>query len=186
MVTKRDIRDEVSGKLESMSDEEWRGWSKEIAKHLISSSLWKRAEVLALTISRGKEVDTYFLIETAWKQGKKVVVPRTNFKNREMAFYELTSFDQLEDGPYNLKEPNLRRCSAIDPKKIELVIVPGLAFDKNGSRLGFGGGFYDRFLPQTKAQRIALAFPCQIVPLVPTEPHDCLIDHIINPDGFLS
>ncbi|MCL7747191.1 5-formyltetrahydrofolate cyclo-ligase [Halalkalibacter alkaliphilus] len=186
MLTKKDIRNEMSRKLDSISAEKWKNWSKEIADHLVSSSLWKESGVIALTVSRGKEVDTYCLIETAWKQGKKVVVPRADFKQKRMSFFEITSFNQLEEGPYNLKEPNVESCPSIDPQKIELVIVPGLAFDKNGSRLGFGGGFYDRFLPKIKAQTIALALPCQVIPFVPTEPHDCLIDHIISPAGFLS
>ncbi|MDT8861731.1 5-formyltetrahydrofolate cyclo-ligase [Alkalihalobacillus sp. MEB130] len=184
METKKEVRKKVSQLLEDISSNQWREWSKKIANHLIASSYWQEAEAIALTISRGKEVDTYFLIENAWAQGKTVVVPRANFNTREMTFYELTSFDQLEEGPYELKEPDPRKCSLIQQREIDLIIVPGLAFDKKGARLGFGGGFYDRFLACAQATTIALAFPCQMISTIPIESHDCKVDYVVTPEGF--
>ncbi|MFC0473525.1 5-formyltetrahydrofolate cyclo-ligase [Halalkalibacter kiskunsagensis] len=184
MEKKQIIRKKVNRALEMLSEKSYTKWSFEIALHLISSTYWKKANVIAFTISRGREVDTYYLIRKAWEEGKRVVVPRANFKTRLMTFYEITRFDHLEERPYSLKEPMVKYCSSVNHAEIDLVIVPGLAFDKNGYRLGFGGGFYDRFLPTVDAITISLAFPCQIVQELPIEKHDRKVDHIISPSGF--
>ncbi|GAE24765.1 5-formyltetrahydrofolate cyclo-ligase [Halalkalibacter wakoensis JCM 9140] len=184
MDKKNELRENVKSLLHEVSHQDWSKWSKDISHHLLQSSYWKHAQVIALTISRGKEVDTYYLIETAWKQGKKVVVPRTNFPKKTMNFYQITSFEQLEERPYQLKEPKTQYCQAVPNSMFDIVIVPGLAFDVEGRRLGFGGGFYDRFLPDLHVPTIALAFPCQMVSSVPTDPHDCEVEHVIGVDGF--
>jgi 5-formyltetrahydrofolate cyclo-ligase len=182
---KADIRVQVSRALETLSEKNYLKWSSDIAAHLISSTYWKDAKVIAFTISRGREVDTYYLIRKAWEEGKQIVVPRANFQTKLMTFYELTRFDHLESQPYSLKEPMIEYCQAINHENIDLVIVPGLAFDKSGYRLGFGGGFYDRFLPTVDAITISLAFPSQIVKALPVEKHDQQVDHIVTPSGFL-
>ncbi|WP_332691050.1 5-formyltetrahydrofolate cyclo-ligase [Halalkalibacter lacteus] len=184
MEKKAAIRHQVNQALEALTEKTHAKWSFEIAMHLISSTYWKKAKMIAFTISRGREVDTYYLIRKAWEEGKRVVVPRANFKTKCMTFYEITRFDHLEDRPYCLKEPMVEFCQPINHDEIDLVIVPGLAFDKNGYRLGFGGGFYDRFLPTVDAITLSLAFPCQIVQTLPVEKHDQKIDHIISPFGF--
>lgn len=185
MNSKHYIRNQVKEALESLTDEQYIQASQQIAEHLIASSDWKASDVVALTISRGREVNTVQIIQLAWEQGKRVAVPRADFIEKTMTFYEIKNFAELEEGDYGLREPVPDVCPVVSFDELDLIIVPGLAFDKDGGRLGFGGGFYDRFLPKVRVKTIALAFSCQLVPLVPTEEHDQKVDDIISPTGFV-
>ncbi|WP_227934981.1 5-formyltetrahydrofolate cyclo-ligase [Alkalihalobacillus deserti] len=184
MEKKLSIRKHVTEVLGRLTEEQYIEESKQIAQHLFDSPYWNGAQVIALTIPRDQEVDTYEIIKKGWKENKKIAVPRADFKTKKMTFYELTSFDQLEQSAFRMKEPKETLCRIISKGEMELVIVPGVAFDKRGYRLGYGGGFYDRFLPHIKAPTIALAFSCQLVKEVPVDIHDWKIDHIISPTGF--
>ena len=184
MEKKELLRNNIKTLLASISDIEYQRLSEEIANQLFHSSLWKESKTIALTISRQREVDTYRIIERAWEEGKRVAVPRTQFQDRKMTFHKLTTFSNLEKRSIGLMEP-IVDCPIIETYEFDLVVVPGLAFDHNGNRLGFGGGFYDRFLPTVSVPTLALAFECQIVDLIPVEEHDRPIDHIVLPSGFI-
>ncbi|MFC0558100.1 5-formyltetrahydrofolate cyclo-ligase [Halalkalibacter alkalisediminis] len=184
MKIKQSIRKQVVEKLKHLTNEQYIKQSAQIAQHLFDSRCWKKAQLIAITIPRDQEVDTYEIIKMGWKQNKIIAVPRADFKTKTMTFYELTSFDKLEESAFRVKEPKESLCRTISKEEIGLVIVPGVAFDKRGYRLGYGGGFYDRFLPQIKVPTIALAFTCQLVKEVPIDIHDWKIDHIISPMGF--
>ena len=111
---------------------------------------------------------TGFLIEEAWKAGKEVAVPKVDGK--DMIFYKLTDFSQLEPGYFGIPEP--ARGEIVEWEDA-LMIMPGVAFDKNNHRVGYGGGFYDRYLEKhPDLKRIAAAFEFQILSEVPTEPTD--------------
>lgn len=111
---------------------------------------------------------TGFLIEEAWKAGKEVAVPKVDGK--DMIFYKLTDFSQLEPGYFGIPEPT--RGEIVEWEDA-LMIMPGVAFDKNNHRVGYGGGFYDRYLEKhPDLKRIAAAFEFQILSGVPTEPTD--------------
>ncbi len=184
-MSKKDLlRKEIKEKLKALSNEEYIQASRKIALHFFHSPYWQDADVIAFTISRGREVDTKEMIRRAWQEGKRVVVPRANFIKRSLVFYQLDHFDQLEETKYGLYEPITTQCTAIPNEQLQIIIVPGLAFAKDGSRLGYGGGFYDRYLPRIQAKTISFAFPCQIVATLPSEPHDQKVDHIITPSGF--
>jgi 5-formyltetrahydrofolate cyclo-ligase len=178
------IRKQIKEQLDQLEIDQYIEQSKKIAAYLCNSIYWKQSQVIAITIPRDTEVDTYEIIKKGWEQKKKIAVPRADFHTRKMTFYELTSFEQLKEGSFRLKEPDPDLCPVLPNYEMDLVIVPGLAFDKNGYRLGYGGGFYDRFLPTIKATTIALAFYCQLIPEVPSDKHDRKVNHIISPDGF--
>lgn len=184
MSEKWELRQEIKKRLRALTDEEYERLSEKIARRLRSSSLWIHSNVIAVTISRGREVDTKRVIEAAWHEKKTIAVPRTNFKEKTMTFYAITSFNDVEKTERGLFEPKLDKAAPIEIKAFDLIIVPGLAFTKEGLRLGYGGGFYDRFLVKTNAPTVSLAFPCQIVAHVPTERHDRPIDYLVTPDGF--
>lgn len=182
---KQIIRKQVIEKLSHLPKEQYIEESKQIGQHLFNSRYWKEAKVIAVTIPRDQEVDTYEIIKRAWEQNKTIAVPRADFQTKTMIFYELTHFSQLEQSVFRMKEPKEDICPIVSIREMELVIVPGVAFDERGYRLGYGGGFYDRFLPCVEAPTIALAFSCQVVKEVPIDIHDWKIDHIISPTGFL-
>nr|WP_285874362.1 5-formyltetrahydrofolate cyclo-ligase [Halalkalibacter oceani] len=179
------IRAKTKEALEAMSDQDYIDDSQQIAKQLVSSAFWQASHTVAITISRHREVDTYQIIDQAWKEKKRVAVPRTDLKEKSMQFYELSSFTQLEKRYSDLMEPLPEVCTPVAEDQLDLIIVPGLAFDGSGSRLGFGGGFYDRLLARVEKKSVALAFSCQLYPGLPTEAHDQPVDHVITVDGFI-
>ena len=92
------------------------------------------------------EVDTYQIIRKAWDEGKRIVTPKCLPKDRQMDFRVLDRFDQLESVYFGLLEPIESKTVRVDPEEIDLLIVPGMAFERRGFRMGVGGGYYDRFL----------------------------------------
>ena len=148
---------------------------------LSSSPEWQGARVVFAYVSVGFEMPTRPAIERAWDAGKRVAVPRVLDEPGRMEAVELQSFDELTTGYRNLFEPTGR--TVLPPESLDLVLTPGVAFDRGGGRLGQGGGFYDRYLAVVRpaAKAVALAFSAQIVDSVPTEPHDRRLDAIITP-----
>lgn len=147
---------------------------------------WKRyqeAELLLFYVSYRSEADTRDLIQGALAEGRRVAVPRV--EGEELVFYRITSFSQLVEGYRGILEPDVQ-CS--EPVRYEdvpaervLLFAPGCAFDKNGGRMGYGGGFYDRFLQKhPELYCAALAFAAQLVAKVPCEEWDRRVSCIIT------
>lgn len=114
------------------------------------------------------EVVTEYLIKEAWKAGKEVAVPKV--VGKDMVFYKLTDFARLEPGYFGIPEPV---SGEIVNWSKALMIMPGVAFDRANHRVGYGGGFYDRYLEKhPQLERVAIAFSFQMLPEVPTEPTD--------------
>ncbi|TYR82413.1 5-formyltetrahydrofolate cyclo-ligase [Priestia megaterium] len=177
---KKQIRKEVKQRLHSLSSEDYKINSRRIVHTLFQTDWWKKAKVIAVTVSRGKEVDTQLLIEQAWSQQKIVVVPKCNPSTYEMIFRKITSFSQLETVYFGLKEPIERETVAIAKEEIDLIVVPGIAYSRNGHRVGYGGGYYDRFLASFTKPKISLAFKEQLVSDVPYNHYDIPVDAIIT------
>jgi len=171
--------------LTELSDKEYQQLSKEIHKHLFSFSKWNKANTVAVTVSRGREVDTFPIIKQAWTEKKTVVVPKCDPGTNTMEFRSITSFDQLEKVFYGLKEPILSETSAVKNSVIDLILVPGICFDKNGYRIGYGGGYYDRYLVDYKNDTVSLAFSCQVTDEVPREAHDVPVSTLITEQGVM-
>ncbi|MFB6465812.1 5-formyltetrahydrofolate cyclo-ligase [Cytobacillus sp. Hz8] len=185
MLDKKLLRKEIQRKLSSIPKSQYEQLSSMVASHLFKDEDYQKAETVGITISRAPEVDTYKIISRAWKDGKKIVVPKCNPRERTMIFREIQSFDQLEMVYYGLLEPIVEKTRAVEKKEIELLIVPGLGFTPDGGRLGFGGGFYDRFLQDFRNPLLALAFEEQIVSQIPMESHDIRIPKIITEKGYV-
>ena len=155
--------------------------SARIIQRVESDLDWQRAKVVCVYVWFKDEVQTDALIESAWKDGKTVCVPRCGAKDEnKIVLHKINSFEDLSPGAFGIREPIPERTSVIAPSDVDAFIVPGLAFDKNGNRLGWGGGFYDWTLSRAPmAKKIAVAFSCQIVNALPTESQDIKIDKII-------
>lgn len=177
------VRKEIMAKLAKLDKPLYEHLSYEIARTLYRDSLWKNAKTIGITISRFPEVDTYQIIRKAWEEGKQVVIPKCLPKNREMVFRELKRFNQLESVYSGLLEPIKAKTKEVSIHNIDLLIVPGLAFTTEGFRLGFGGGYYDRYLMKYKGNTIALAFEQQIVSSLPIESHDLPVGKIFTAKG---
>lgn len=154
--------------------------SDKIHKKLLVEESIKKAQVIGITLSSFPEVDTWGLIEELWKRGKRVVVPKCEPLTRGMTFYEIESFGQLEVVYMKLNEPIPNVTKKIEALLIGVLIVPGIVFNKKGYRIGFGGGYYDRFLSGYDGITIALAFNNQIVEEVPVERYDLPVDYILT------
>lgn len=180
MLDKKLLREQMKQTLNTLTKQQYEQQSLMIAQSLFEDDRWAKAEVIGMTISNPPEVDTFQLIRKAWEQNKRVVVPKCHPKDRSMVFREIKSFLQLEVVYSKLLEPIESETKELKPNEIDLLIVPGLAFSRTGYRLGFGGGYYDRYLGQYNGPTISLAFHQQIVPELPIDPFDLPIEKIIS------
>lgn len=146
----------------------------------------KNAQTIAVTISNFPEVDTMHLIEALWKMDKKVAVPRCDPKTRTMTFYIFDNEEQLETVYMDLKEPIPSKTKQVHAEEIDVIIAPGIVFDRSGYRIGYGGGYYDRYLAQFDRTVIAMAFDMQIVEKVPTDAYDLPVGKIITEEHIIS
>ena len=136
--------------------------------------------IVALYAPKGTEVDTARLDAFARARGLRVVYPRIVDGDRKLAFHEAT-IDQLVPGRFGLREPAADAAAAVALADLAAVIVPGLAFDRAGGRIGWGRGYYDATLVHAPAAlRIGLAFECQIIEAVPREAHDAPLHHVVT------
>ena len=151
-----------------------------IFHRFIQDDSYKNNSIILAYVSTDIEVDTKRIIQYAIDDGKTVAVPLCYPETKEMDFYVITSFDELIDGHYGIKEPDVSRCEKADVKSHTLCIVPGLCFDKLGYRIGYGGGYYDRFLPVHDTERIGLCYSDFIVDELRFGKYDVCMDKVIT------
>ncbi|MBP1950897.1 5-formyltetrahydrofolate cyclo-ligase [Virgibacillus litoralis] len=184
-MAKSELRKNAISMLKSLSEAERKNIEEKLTQNIVNSDFWKQSAVVGITISNGFEWNTKPIIEIAWQEGKSICVPKCQPKERKLEFYKINTYDQLEVVYYNLLEPIPEKTEKIDKRVIELLIVPGLLFDDNGFRIGFGGGYYDRFLSDFSNKKVSIASNKQIVGELPSEPFDIPVDKIITESGFL-
>jgi 5-formyltetrahydrofolate cyclo-ligase len=161
-------------------DSSWRDRaSRTIVARLEALPVFQRSRRIQTYVALRPEVDTHALIRRLLRAGKQVAVPRVE-SGRELQQYLIKDFSELQVGTFGILEPPSDPSRRVMPAQFDLVLVPGLAFDRAGNRLGAGKGYYDRFLAGIKAPKIALAFASQIVEQVPIEPHDQRVDMIVT------
>ncbi|WP_277677891.1 5-formyltetrahydrofolate cyclo-ligase [Gracilibacillus dipsosauri] len=159
--------------------------NKSIQDMLYSFDHWKQARKVGLTISRGMEWNTTSIIKHAWKQKKQIALPKCNPTDFSMEFYKCTAFDQLENTYLDLYEPNPEITKGVSKEELDLIIVPGIAFDREGNRIGYGGGFFDRYLKGYQGLKIALAAKVQVLERIEAESHDIPIDYLITESAVI-
>ncbi|WP_433743147.1 5-formyltetrahydrofolate cyclo-ligase [Falsibacillus pallidus] len=175
---KKEIRKEIKKKLDALSFLEHAQKSYLTASTLFSTPEWKNAQTIGITVSNSPELDTWSIIKRAWDEGKRTAVPKCLPENKGMVFKQLTTFTELERVFFGLYEPK-ESTSPILKVDIDLMIVPGLAYQKNGYRIGFGGGYFDRYLSDYEGAALSLAFKEQIVDSLPFESFDIPVHKII-------
>lgn len=179
MKSKITLREHLKMERQTLSKQVVRERSKLIVEQLLSLPEFFRSDVVHTYISsKNNEVDTHELIRILLKQKKRVVVPIADKATKTMKHSELFSLGELVGGAYGILEPRMYR--PVSPSELQVVVVPALAVDRNGNRLGFGAGFYDRFLQEIKAPKIALAYDFQIVDEVPRENTDVPVSFVIT------
>lgn len=182
---KRILRQTAMSKLKSLTKGEKIHIEGKIFDTLINSDIWKKANVIGLTIAQDFEWNTQALIEMAWKQNKTIVIPKCYPQEKKLVFYKFTSYNQLENVYMNLREPKPIEHMKINKNEIDLLIVPGLLFDYEGYRIGFGGGYYDRFLKDFPSETVAMCCNDQLKSNLPKEPYDIPVDHLVTETGLI-
>jgi len=185
---KRRLRAALRMTLRSLPEGAAHAAGEAIADHLRSWEGWPQITELALFSSLGDEIDTWPLMEKGRASGKPILLPRMTESHR-LEFALVEDFDRLREGRYGVREPGAE-CPARRPAAGGLVLVPGLAFDREGGRLGRGGGFYDRTLARIDRERrrpvlLGAGFAVQIVERVPMESHDVRVDGLLTEDGIV-
>ncbi|PGY14866.1 5-formyltetrahydrofolate cyclo-ligase [Bacillus cereus] len=179
------LRKQIIEHMNSLSEEQYTTLSEQIAVSLYAQKEWAEAKTIGITLSIDNEVNTYPIIEKAWEEGKKVVVPKCNKGTRAMSFRKISKFDQLETVYMNLREPIPALTDEVNADEIDLQIVPGVAYTERGERIGYGGGYYDRYLVHYKGKTLSLAYDFQMVKHIPVEPFDKNVKKIITEKGTM-
>ncbi len=174
------LRKEIKEKRRKLSKEENRKKSKEIKENLFSLKQFEDAETILFYISYNGEVFTHDMIcELFYK--KNIIVPVSNPEDYSLTLSHLKSWEELCVGSYNILEPRFEKIRETKIQDIDLIIVPGVAFDEKGGRLGHGKGYYDRLLNESAdILKIGLCFEFQIVDSIPMDEHDVYMDKIIS------
>jgi 5-formyltetrahydrofolate cyclo-ligase len=158
---------------------------KQLHDQLYALDFWKKADMIGVTLSQEFEWDTRELVQKAWHDGKRVCVPKSFHETKELHFYEITDFDQVEAGYMDIEEPIPGKCERVQPESIHLLLVPGVVFNRAGYRIGFGGGYYDRFLQNYKGLTLSLVHSNQLIENLPVESHDLPVDYIVTEEELI-
>lgn len=176
------LRSRILLARDALTPEERSRASDAITARLTALPAFERASTVLLTLAFRSEWNTMPLIVHALSLGKTVALPRVDTNARMLELHRvLDPAEDVDAGYRGIPEPRAS-CPVIAPASVEWVLVPGVAFDRQGRRLGYGGGFYDRLLPlvATGTPRVAAAYSVQLVDRVPSAPHDMTVDTIVT------
>lgn len=183
-VNKKEIRKDKIRTLKKLSGIEKQAAEEKIYANLFRSRYWQQASTVALTMAQEFELNTLPIVEEAWKTNKKIVMPRAK-KERVMDFVLYNEHTPMKNSSFGLLEPD-PTLQPIAKNAIDLVVVPGLGFSKDGYRIGFGGGYYDRFLADFSGKKIALVLKEQQIDFWNPEPFDIPMDALVMEDKVIS
>ncbi|MBQ2803857.1 MAG: 5-formyltetrahydrofolate cyclo-ligase [Lachnospiraceae bacterium] len=175
-VAKRNFRKQILAKRDALSEEERRRSELLLTERICGHQWFYLADSLLCFVSYGSEISTREIIEEALRKGKKVYVPKV--VSQDMIFYRITSLEELVEGYRSIREPRgdtERFVYQADKADTVLMLMPGAVFDKQKNRIGYGKGFYDRYLADKEGLRlrsIGIGFACQLVETLPAEEWD--------------
>ena len=177
---KSDLRSGFKNKRSSMSEHLKLNMDSEIQSRFLTLRQYSFCDTVFTYVSKDIEVDTLAIICAAWANGKRVAVPRCIKDTREMDFYYIESMDDLEEGSFGVLEPIEEKCEKVTDFSKGLCIVPGLSFDAEGYRLGYGKGYYDRFLSRFGGETVGLCYSNCIKWKLPHGRYDRAVDMIVT------
>jgi 5-formyltetrahydrofolate cyclo-ligase len=174
---KKEIRKKVLAARDGLLQGQRTAKSREIEERLFSLPELKSARTVLFFASFRSEVDTIPMIRRALASGKRVILPKV--KGKELELFAIRNVDSdVSPGAWGIPEP--RGSAPVKLDELDVIIVPGAAFDERGNRLGYGAGFYDKLLSEFTKLSVALAFEEQIIPKVPAGPHDMPVKKIVT------
>lgn len=190
MISKKELRNEILKRRDAITKDEHNEKSNYIAEYVIRHTVFEESNVILLFASFRNEVDTSKIFKYAIDAGKEVYYPKVFGK--EMEFYRVESEDDFEAGRWGIREPKAEDEKKFIPMLEERVciIMPGAVFDRKGNRIGYGGGYYDKFLKKMgtfRFHKIGIGFACQVVDIenFPKEEHDVTLDMLVTEIGLL-
>lgn len=187
---KKELRKEILNRRKNIDKTEKVLMDKSIADKFYKSSYYKDAEKIFIYVSFDSEIDTKEMINKALSENKEIYVPRTDLKTKNMDAVQILSLSELVENSYGILEPELDKPH-INPNELDLIVVPGVAFDRNFGRIGYGAGFYDRYFKKISDEnvhritKLVLAYDLQVIDKVPMNEMDMPIDYIITEKEFI-
>ena len=175
-MNKDEIRIQMKSARRGMSETQKKEKSLAVQRAILSLAKYTEAGCIMLYSPIGSEVETAWIAERALAAGKRILYPVTDEASRKMTAVEVTNNSEFVRGGFGISEPRGEEYTG----KIDLIIVPGVAFDRDGGRLGFGKGCYDAFLDDIDAFKIGLCYEIQLSDKLPTEEHDVQMDMIVT------
>lgn len=189
METKAEIRKRILEVRKGLTDEEAATKSEAIVQKVVKTPEYKEADNILLYADYCREVMTRGIFEDALLHRKRIYFPKVDKMTNTMEFYQIISLRQLERGYMDILEPreDMKMRYKFQPKEDTLAVLPGVAFDTSGYRLGYGKGFYEKFLANRRQiSTMALAFACQIIDEIPRDTYDIKMDKIVTEEIIYS
>jgi len=182
---KRQLRQEMTAVRRALTEAERERRSRVAARFLLGLEPLSLCRTIMLFYPFRDEIDTRPFIAGAQRRGQTVLLPLTLPAEKQLIPYVYEDEASLRQGAYGISEPNPDVARKAAAEEVDAVILPGLAFDRQGGRLGYGGGYYDRFLSQLphRPLLIGFAFDCQVTGQVPVEAHDIRTDYLVTDGG---
>ena len=181
--TKHEIRNDMATALDAFSEKEIEEKTSLIGTRLFEFANFLESNISLLYINHGLEVNTREILDRCMGYNKIVVLPAFNTETYQMKLMKVDNLGvDLKMGPRGILEPSLETCKIVPIDRIDIAIIPGVALDEKGGRIGSGEGYYDRLIPKLPitTRKVSLALECQIIPQVPMESHDKHVDIIIT------
>ena len=177
-IRKKALRQRINAERSALSPHDRAEKCRSIYRNVTEHPAFLRARIIYIFVDAKGETDTREIIRQAWCTGKRVAVPR--IENKRMQFYYIENFTDLNPGHFGIEEPKAE-CRPAENMKDALMVMPGVVFDRQRNRIGYGGGYYDRYLSEhPDLPTIAIAFSLQVLEKIPSEAHDIKPDILIT------
>jgi 5-formyltetrahydrofolate cyclo-ligase len=183
--SKTALRQQIRARLKALTPEQRAAASEQACALLEQQAVWKKAQLIFFYAPLPEELNIWPLLRDSLAVGKTVALPRFDPATQRYVACQVADLAKdLNDGQFGIREPG-GHCIAVPPNRLDLVLVPGVAFDQHGRRLGRGKGFYDQLLAFVRGTTCGVAFDEQIVETIPVEPHDVHLNCILTPTRWL-
>lgn len=182
-MTKKELRAKVADAVKNLSEDYCHEADAAICRHVINSPMYSKARTIFCYVGNAREIDTFPLLRAALADGKIVATPLCTGKGI-MEARQIQGLGDLVSGKFDILAPKLE-CPVVKPEDFDLAIVPCSSGNAKGQRLGYGGGFYDRYLPKTDCPKILLCRSKLVEPEIPVEEHDLVMDYLATENGVV-
>ncbi|MCC6069289.1 5-formyltetrahydrofolate cyclo-ligase [Ferrovum sp. PN-J185] len=179
---KKIIREQVIRRRSLLSNEERKEKELRILKYFMDLDVISKYQTFMVYSSFGSEINTWPIINYLYQYTNQIIFPKVDPISKQLKLYLVNNKNHLTPGIWNILEPDEQQCEPIAIESVNFILVPGLAFDKDGYRIGYGGGYYDKLLAQHSchAYKVAISFDCQMINNVPKESFDQPINVLIT------